>query len=79
MMRSRGGETWVGCEAGRAEKSAFDRAAQTEFTAEYDGHARATLPVGQDARARIAHGAKRALVARDPVTVTPPNTRLRIE
>jgi hypothetical protein len=46
------------------EKSAFERAqdraraGKTGFTAEYDGHARATLPVTQDARARIAHGAR---------------------
>jgi hypothetical protein len=32
----------------------------------YDGHALATLPVTQDARARVAHGAKRALVAQRP-------------
>jgi hypothetical protein len=49
------------------------------FTAAYDGHARVTLPVTHDARAHIAHGAQRALVARDPVTVTPLSTRLRIE
>jgi hypothetical protein len=68
------------------EKSAFERAidrakraGKTGFTAEYDGHARATLPVTQDARARIAHGAPRALVARDPVTEPPMATRLRSE
>ena len=33
---------------------------------EYDGHALATLPVTQHARARIAHGAQRALVAQRP-------------
>ncbi len=42
------------------EKSAFEGAEKIEFTAEYDGHARVTLPVTQDARARVAHGAKRA-------------------
>jgi hypothetical protein len=60
------------------EKSAFERAidrvkraGKTGFTAEYDGHPRSTLPVTQDARAHIAHGAPHALVARDPVTEPP--------
>jgi hypothetical protein len=55
------------------EKSAFERAidrvkraGKTGFTAVHDGHALATLPVTQDARARIAHGAPRALVAQRP-------------
>jgi hypothetical protein len=39
------------------EMSAFDRAEKSAFTAGYDGHALATLPVTQDARTRIAHGA----------------------
>jgi hypothetical protein len=83
----------VGCLEGPIEKSAFERASdwakragktgrragKTGFTAEYDGHTRATLPVTQHARTRIAHGAQRALVARDPVTGTPLKTRLRIE
>lgn len=65
---ARGGE-WVfdyvgvGCFEGPMEKSAFERAkraGKTAFTAEYKGHALATLPVTQDARARIAHGAPRA-------------------
>jgi hypothetical protein len=59
--------------------SAFDRAEKSALTAVYEGHALATLPVAQDARARIAHGAQRALVARDPVTGTPVKTRLRSE
>ena len=68
----------VGCLEGPMEKSAFERAherakraAKTEFTAGCDGHARRTLPVTQDARTRIAHGAKRVLVARYPVTEPP--------
>jgi hypothetical protein len=69
----------LGFSWGRTEKMAFEGDEKTEFTAGHDGHARATLPVSQDARAHIAHGAKRALVARDPVTVTPAKTRLRIE
>ena len=40
--------------------SAFDRAEKSALTAVYEGHALATLPVAQDARARIAHGAPRA-------------------
>jgi hypothetical protein len=60
-------------------EAAFERAAKSAFTAVYDGHARVTLPVTQDARARVAHGAQRALVARNPVTGTPLKTRLRIE
>jgi hypothetical protein len=61
------------------QRTAFERAEKRAFTAVHDGHPRATLSVTQDARARIAHGAQRALVARDLVTVTPLNTRLRIE
>ena len=60
------------------EKSAFERAIdrvkraeKSALTAGYDGRALATLTVNQDARARIAHGAKRALVARNPVTEPP--------
>jgi hypothetical protein len=41
------------------ETTAFERAThrKTAFTAVHDGHARVTLPVTQDARAHIAHGA----------------------
>jgi hypothetical protein len=77
---ARGLITWVWCCLGDARRRArSSERAQTAFTAEYDGHALVTLPVTQDARAHIAHGAQRALVARDPLTVTPVKTRLRIE